>query len=470
MAVTEKAVGTLRELATAEPDQYLYQFAHSLDHLGEAYSAVGRSSDALAAAQEAVAAYRVLARADPSRFRAGLARSLDHLGTRFCALGRLSDALPPFREAVTIRRDLAAAVPDSYRRRLASSLDHMAVTLLVLGRPADALPPAEEAVTIRRDIAADPGSDGAGLARSLRNLTVIHSELGGNPLTELASAWVSMPSWPESESFLTGHGELLTDEGQAALAVLAEVSPGDDNLGRHTNLLAATRRDGVAAAYAKLHAQLAADRIMQVINDWISRAPDWSGSAAYYDEHAAQLSDPMAASQLADACRKAPGNAQLWLHLGLVLLGDQRADGYKSAATGIPDPLRQANTLLNSDDLDLALAWSSLARARDRGPGALLMARVHLARQQPDDAAEALADAASHACEDRANEILAVYDKLLRAQPGQPLRHAEHAMALHRRPPRRRPVCLRPSAHARPGRSIHALQQGGPTVWLRSAR
>ena len=253
-----------------------------------------------------------------------------------------------------------------------------------------------------------------------------------HPLANLAAAWIRRATWQASESFLAEHGELLSDDGRAAIGALAEASPRNDTLALHVNLLGAARRDGVAAAYAQLRAELAAQRSAAVVRDWLACAPDWPASAAYHAEHAEQLSTPEAKAILADACRREPDDPRLWLHLGLLLLGGQRPDGYASVATGDPDPLQQASALLADGEWDQALAWANLARARDRATGALVMAQAQLARQQPDQAAEALADATSHAGKDQLPIVLAAYDKLLQAQPGEPWRHAEHAAVLQR--------------------------------------
>jgi tetratricopeptide (TPR) repeat protein len=115
-----------------------------------------------------------------------------------------------------------------------------------------------------------------------------------------------------------------------------------------------------------------------------------------------------------------------------MLLDDQRADGFASVASGDPHPAVRARTLLAAGDLDQALAWSALARARQRGPGALLMAQVRISRQEPDQAAEALTDASGRIGASQVPELLAAYQALLQAQPGNPWLHAEHADALDR--------------------------------------
>ncbi len=212
----------------------------------------------------------------------------------------------------------------------------------------------------------------------------------GHPLASTGAAWVRARSWQDSEDFLADHGDLVSEDGSTALGALAEADPDNKALALHVKLLAAARHDGVTAAYGQLRAELDAERTAAVIRGWLGCAPDWQASATYHAQYLRQLSDPVTAALLGDACRADPGDSRLWLHLGLVLLGENRSDGYRSVATGNPDPFQRANETLDGNDPGAALAWASLARAQDRGPGALLMTRIQLALEQPDLAAQAL--------------------------------------------------------------------------------
>jgi tetratricopeptide (TPR) repeat protein len=135
---------------------------------------------------------------------------------------------------------------------------------------------------------------------------------------------------------------------------------------------------------------------------------------------------------LHEACQQDSADQQLWHHLGLLLLGKHSAAGYQAADGTTPDPLAQTQNHLANNNLDQALAWACLARAHADGLGALALGHVHLARDEPDDAGEALAHAAATVPTDQLSEILAAYDQLLAAQPDHPWRHAEYADALHR--------------------------------------
>jgi tetratricopeptide (TPR) repeat protein/transcriptional regulator with XRE-family HTH domain len=280
----------------------------------------------------------------------------------------------------------------------------------------------------------DDASGGAYLLASVAEEILMRADarIANQPLAGLAADWVQTPTtWEESERFLMDHySELLSDDGRAALAALAEASPASETLGRHLDLLDAARTRGVTVAYHQLRAELNAERLGPVVRSWLACATDWAASAAYYAEHADQLSDPAAIARLADACRYEPGDHQLWLHLGLMLLGNQRPDGYGSVAAGEPDPLQRAEALLTDSRLVPALAWACLARAQDEGTGALLMARIQLARHEPDQAAEALASATMDVSKDHIADVLTVHEALLRIQPTEPWWHAQHAWVL----------------------------------------
>jgi tetratricopeptide (TPR) repeat protein len=167
-----------------------------------------------------------------------------------------------------------------------------------------------------------------------------------------------------------------------------------------------------------------------LLREWIGRAPDPAASAAFLAGHAQDLTDPLTIELLDADCFREPADRRLWQHLGLLLLGDEAADGYAEASASDPSPVQRAASLLAAGDLDRALAWSCLARAAEPGMGALLMSQVQIRRGHPDAAGEALATAADAIDPERLAEVLAAYDDLLATQPDEPWRHAEHAEAL----------------------------------------
>jgi tetratricopeptide (TPR) repeat protein len=270
-------------------------------------------------------------------------------------------------------------------------------------------------------------------ALTQETLGLISALVGSQPLVSLAAAWVQTRTWEESETFLNEHhGELLSTDGHAAMAALATANPGNETLALHVNLLNAAQQEGIGTAYSLLRAELAVARSEAILQGWLDCAPDWAASAAHLAAHASELTDPVTVAALAAACEREPGDARLWLHLGLLLMGDQAAGGYSTAKTGNPDPFQRAGELLADGDLDHARAWASIAWAHDGGRGALLMGRVQLKRGEPDQAANALATTTTEVTREQLADLLTAYDDLLSAQPGEPWRHAEHAEALQR--------------------------------------
>jgi tetratricopeptide (TPR) repeat protein len=245
--------------------------------------------------------------------------------------------------------------------------------------------------------------------------------------------WIQTPTWEESEAFLTSHrDQLLSADGQATLAALASANPGNETIDLHVNLLNVAQRDGVATAYSQLRAELAAAGLPEVLHDWLACAPDWPASAAYLAQHPTELTDPAVLAVLVDACDRKPDDPRLWLHRGLLLMGDGVAAGYAALDAGGREPARRAEELLAAGALDQALAWAYLARGQDNGQGALLVGRVQLDRGDTDRAAEALSDATMAVTPDQVTDLLAAYERLLHAQPDEPWRYAEYANALER--------------------------------------
>ncbi len=254
--------------------------------------------------------------------------------------------------------------------------------------------------------------------------------VGDNDVTDTISAWISTPTWDDSESFLTSHSsELLTSSGQAFLRVLAARNS-DNQLDLHLNLLTAAIRDGIPAAYTQLRAGLAQAQRARILNEWLSHSADPAASAEYLTEHASDLLDSSTIAMLASACDREPGNLGLWKHLGLLLLGEHALQAY--TASDESSSLARAESAFEAGELDEAFAWSCLARAADPGPGALFMATIQMRRGDLTGASQALATAADQIPIDRFDAVLAAYEDLLAADPGQPWWHAGQASALSR--------------------------------------
>jgi tetratricopeptide (TPR) repeat protein len=327
-------------------------------------------------------------------------------GVTHLCMGNHDKALTDFGKAIELDVDYGTA----FHAR--------AQAYYVIGRYDEALADIDQALALV------PGDSAPSATRDRICLAI------DDPLTARAVEWMLTASWDESESFLAGHFELLSSDAQVTMAALAEVNADNEDVALHARLLAAARHSGVTAAYARLRAKQTTERLPEVVQDWMACAPDWPSSAAYHAEHANSLSEPACVQAMADACYQEPADPHLWIHRGLMLLGENRPDGYASVSTGRPDPFQQARALLATGNHEKALAWASLARARDRGLGALLMAEVQLNHQQPDQATEALYDATTHVSTGHLADVLAAYQTLLHARPREPLSHAGQAYAL----------------------------------------
>jgi len=192
-------------------------------------------------------------------------------------------------------------------------------------------------------------------------------------------------------------------------------------------------QDLLEEATASEDPEIAAEaRGLLAISRWLDCAPQWTASATYLAERHSELSGAAALAALKDACNRNPSDAMLWLHLGLLMMGDQAADAYATATTGEPDPFEQAQELLAEGHLNRALAWAHVARSHDASTGALLQARVLLKLEEPDQAAVALDTATENADRGLLPQILTVYEDVLRAQPRNPWRYEEYASALER--------------------------------------
>ena len=109
---------------------------------------------------EAIRLRRELAAADPDEYLADLASSLHNLSFRLTELGNpVGERLAASSEAVRIRRQLARDRPGAYRAALAATLHTESVDLSDVGSGAGAMRSAEEAMAIRRAIAVDNVGD-----------------------------------------------------------------------------------------------------------------------------------------------------------------------------------------------------------------------------------------------------------------------------------------------------------------------
>ena len=126
-----------------------FGFASSLNGLGLAYHAVGRSEQALAAFEECL----LLSRKEQDRYNEGYV--LDSIGETQVALGRYAEAEEAFREANAICRELGD------EPACGQILDHLGTLLGAAGRPGESLAVLREAHGILARIEY-PGADALG--------------------------------------------------------------------------------------------------------------------------------------------------------------------------------------------------------------------------------------------------------------------------------------------------------------------
>jgi len=133
------------------------QEAKLMGRISAALRARGRRDEAEQYGRNAARIYRRLAEQRPDEFLPDFARSLNGWTAILGELGRREEALEAAEEAVHIYRTLAAARPDAFLPDLATSLNNWATTLSGLGRHEEASEAAQEAVRIYRALVEPDG-------------------------------------------------------------------------------------------------------------------------------------------------------------------------------------------------------------------------------------------------------------------------------------------------------------------------
>jgi len=110
--------------------------------------------------------------------------------------------------------------------------------------------------------------------------------------------------------------------------------------GVHLDLLQAVRSRGAEAACGAHASQRKDDRLVQILNDWVSTRT-WDQSQAFADAHADDLLDPATAAILDRAAQQNRRDLTTRLHRGL--LGCARA--VPAGAGSIPASLRICHTV-----------------------------------------------------------------------------------------------------------------------------
>ncbi|MFJ3582756.1 tetratricopeptide repeat protein [Streptomyces sp. NPDC090127] len=117
-------------------------------HLSARYAHAGLADKAVASAERATTTFRSLAEADPRAHRAGLAGALVNLSAYLPGVGREVEELVVAEEAAAISRELMAADPESDPSVLSGALINLGAALLRHRRPQEALQVTMESAAI----------------------------------------------------------------------------------------------------------------------------------------------------------------------------------------------------------------------------------------------------------------------------------------------------------------------------------
>ncbi|MEV6602845.1 tetratricopeptide repeat protein [Kutzneria sp. NPDC051319] len=178
LAPAEEAVKLYRQLAEANPTDYLPDLARSLADLGIRLSEVGRREEALTSTEEARSIRRRLTEANRMADLPAHASLAANLGARLAEMGRWDEAVASSEEAVHLYRVLVQIGSVTYLSELALSLNNLGIHLSEVGRRQEAVASAEEAVQLYRHAEVNRTVSLPDLALSLTNLGARLSEVG----------------------------------------------------------------------------------------------------------------------------------------------------------------------------------------------------------------------------------------------------------------------------------------------------
>ena len=175
----EHAIQLYSELATQDPDKFLYPLAESTRNVSVALRLLNQKDATFAASSSAVALLRELADRDRATYVEDLMRGLNEMARDHEALERNTEGAQARREAITLLRELASRSRARYLPELARCLGDLGVELARSGHTPDAAACAEESVNVYRELlASGPTQHAQGLVRNLRNLGVLYKRLG----------------------------------------------------------------------------------------------------------------------------------------------------------------------------------------------------------------------------------------------------------------------------------------------------
>ncbi len=117
------ALSRRRQLAAAEPGEYMPDVAGTLNSMGKLLRELGKIDDAKPCFQEALRIYRDLSLSDPEVYMPDAAITLSNVGALYAQTGNPDEGLAYYKESLGIYRELFRRYPSAYTQDYLAALD-----------------------------------------------------------------------------------------------------------------------------------------------------------------------------------------------------------------------------------------------------------------------------------------------------------------------------------------------------------
>ena len=175
----EEGVRIYRKLSESQPDDYMQGVAKWLIVVASSHSDMGYSDEALEYNEEALEMYRELAQSNPDAYRPDMAGIHNNMGALHWRMGHLDESLKHFAEALAVYRELAQSYPDAYSHEVAGMLNNIGGLLTNIGHFGDAETHLQEALAVYRELTQSyPDVYSYNLAMTLSNVGELHQGIG----------------------------------------------------------------------------------------------------------------------------------------------------------------------------------------------------------------------------------------------------------------------------------------------------
>jgi len=174
----EVGIAALRELVEYNRQSFEPDLAEALDHLGNRYNSLGRSSDAVILTEEAANLYSKLSKTNPA-FEPDLAAVLNNLGNRYSDLSMGLKAVKPTEKSTKLYSKLVNTNP-AFKPELAESLINLGNRYSSLNMSLEAVRPTEKAAKLFSKLASKNPVFMPNLAKAQNNLGNFYGSLGKN--------------------------------------------------------------------------------------------------------------------------------------------------------------------------------------------------------------------------------------------------------------------------------------------------